>query len=355
MYEPDVLPVWVAEMDVPLAPPVRDALRTAVESGDSGYAHLGGLAEAYAGFAAGHFGWYPDPAAMSLTADVMSGIVAVLRTITVPGDRVVVTTPVYPPFFLFLAEIGREVVPVPLGAGFRVDLAALESAFRAGAEVLLLCNPHNPTGTVWSRAELLAVAELAERYGVRIVVDEIHAPLIYPGAVHTPFLSLDVPAARRAFVCVSASKAWNLAGFKAALIIAGPEALGDRQLPPTLPFAAGLFGVLGGEAALRSGGAWLAELMAGLDANRRLLAELLASELPGVGYRLPEATYLAWLDCRALGLGDDPAAAFLERGRVALTSGLPFGDPGRGFARLNFATHPDVLTEAVLRMASACR
>ncbi len=351
-YDPDVLPVWIAEMDTPLAEPIRAVLAEAVANGDTGYPYLGGLTEAYADFAAARFGWRPEPAAMNLVADVMQGVVAILEAITRPGAKVVVTTPVYPPFFAFLADIGREVVPVPIGPDFRLDPVALEEAFAAGADVLLLCNPHNPTGTVWSRAELLVVAVLAERYGVRVVVDEIHSPLVYPGVVHTPFLSLDAPAARRAFALVSASKAWNLAGLKAALIVSGPDALADRdRFSPTVPFAAGIFGVLAAEAAFRAGTPWLDELLVGLDHNRRLLGELLAKELPEVGYRLPEATYLAWLDCRALGLGDDPAAVFLERGRVAVNSGPTFGTPGRGFVRLNFATHPDLLVEAVHRLA----
>jgi cystathionine beta-lyase len=221
--------------------------------------------------------------------------------------------------------------------------------------VLLLCNPHNPTGTVAGRAELVAVAQLAHRHGVRVLVDEIHAPLVYPGVEHTPFQSLDLPAARESFVFVSASKAWNLPGLKAALLIAGPDTGADRdRLPETIQFGTGSLGVLAGVAALRHGGPWLADLLAGLAENRRLLGELLASQLPEVCWRPPDATYLAWLDCRALGLGDDPAAVFLERGRLAVNSGPRFGASGRGFVRLNFATHPDVLTEAVARMA-ACR
>jgi cysteine-S-conjugate beta-lyase len=353
-YGPDVLPAWVAELDVELAEPIRLALSDAVRRGDTGYAHAGGLAQAYATFAARRFDWCPDPAAMSLCGDVMQGICAVLQAVTEPGARVVVTTPVYPPFFSYLADAGREVVPVPLDAAYRLDPVGLEEAFAAGARALLLCNPHNPTGTVFSRAELIAVALLAQRYGVRVLVDEIHSPLVYSGAVHTPFQSLDLPAARESFVFVSASQAWNLAGLKAALIVAGPDALDDRErLSPNAAFGAGLFGVIAGEVALREGGEWLGRLLAGLDHNRRLLAELIAKELPEIGYRLPEATYLAWLDCRALDLGDDPAQVFLERGQVAVNSGLPFGEPGRGHVRLNFGTHPDLLVEAVHRMAQA--
>ena len=183
----------------------------------------------------------------------------------------------------------------------------------------------------------------------------IHAPLVYPGVEYTPFLSLDHEAAARAFVFVSASKAWNLPGLKAAIAFAGPDAVEElARVPLEAEFGSGLFGVIASEAAVREGEPWLDALRTGLDANRTLLAELLAAELPQVGYRVPDATYLAWLDCRALDLGDDPAEVFLERGRVALASGPPFGaEQGRGFARLNFATSPELIREGVRRMAAS--
>jgi cysteine-S-conjugate beta-lyase len=265
---------------------------------------------------------------------------------------VVINTPSYPPFFTILREAGCRTVESPLDDRYRPDLDLLADQFAAGARAYLLCNPHNPTGTVLRRDELVAIAELADRYGVLVLSDEVHAPLVYPGAAHVPILTLDSPAAARASAFVSASKAWNLPGLKSALAIAGPEA---TALPTDIAFGASLFGVLAGEAALRAGIPWLDALLAGLDSNRRLLAELLADQLPEVGYRMPEATYLAWLDCRALGLGEDPAAVFLERGRVALSPGPDFGAPGRGFARLNLATAPELIVEAVRRMAGVLR
>jgi cystathionine beta-lyase len=360
-YGADVLPLWVAEMDVTLAPPVSEALLAAVRRGDTGYSHPGQLAEAYAAFSARRFGWAPDPAQALLMPDVMDAIVEVLRVVTDPGAGVAINPPVYHPFFSFIADAGRRVVEVDLlerGAGeYALDLAGLERTFAAGeATAYLLCNPHNPTGTVFGREDLLAVGDLAQRYGVRVLVDEIHAPLTYPGVRAVPFLSLAdrSEAAARAFVFVSASKAWNLAGLKAALALAGPEAVDDlRRVPEEASFGAGLLGVLAGEAALRDGEPWLDKVLDALDANRMLLAELVAKYLPAVGYRPPDATYLGWLDCRPLGLGEDPAARFLTRGAVALSSGPAFGAPGRGFARLNFATSPEVLGEAVRRMAAA--
>jgi cystathionine beta-lyase len=356
-YPDDVLPLWVAEMDTPLAPPVAEALLSGVRGGDTGYATVGRLAEAFAGFAYNRFGWWPDPAHCALVGDVAQGIVEVLNVVTDPGDVVLIGGPTYPPFRRIVPRAGRQLRESPMLRGadgrFRLDLDRLASDLAApDVTAYLLVNPHNPAGTVPTRSELVAVATLCEENGVRLLSDEIHAPLVFPGPRFVPVLSL--PEAERAIAFVSASKAWNLAGLKAALAVAGPEAVADlRKVPEDAEIAAGLFGVLASDAAFRAGEPWLDDLMAGLDHNRTLLESLLAKHLPGVGYAVPEATFLAWLDCSDLGLGDDPAAVFLERGRVALSPGPDFGGMGRGYARLNFATSPAILTEGVQRMAAA--
>ena len=214
--------------------------------------------------------------------------------------------------------------------------------------------PHNPTGVVLSRDELESIAQLAGRYGVRMIVDEIHAPLTLPGTDHVSFAKLDAEAAKASFTLVSASKAWNLAGLKCALMFGGEDTAADlAAVPGEIRFGTGLFGVLAGQAAFESGVEWLDAFVSALDSNRRLVGELLAESLPEVGYSPPAATYLAWLDFRALGLGDDPAEALEERGKVALGHGPDFGEEGRGWARLNFGTAPEVVAEAVRRMASA--
>ncbi|MGC0207839.1 MalY/PatB family protein [Streptomyces levis] len=354
----DVLPLWVAEMDVPLAEPIVRAVTGALELGDTGYPAGTAYAEALAGFAAERWNW--DGIAVERTAivpDVMLGVVEMLKLVTGYGDAVVVNPPVYPPFHDFVAHLDRRVVEAPLGADGRLDLDVLEETFRravshGGRAAFLLCSPHNPTGTVHTAGELSAVAALAERYGVRVVVDEIHAPLVLGGTGFVPYLS--VPGAERGLSLMSASKAWNLAGLKAALAIAGPGAAADlARMPGEVGHGPSHLGIIAHTAALRDGGTWLDALLTGLDANRRLLARLLAEHLPEIRYRPGDATFLAWLDCRGLGLGDDPADVFLRRGRVALTSGPPFGTGGAGHARLNLAASPEVLTEAVRRMAVA--
>ncbi|NMO37144.1 aminotransferase class I/II-fold pyridoxal phosphate-dependent enzyme [Streptomyces sp. GMY01] len=356
----DVLPLWVAEMDVPQPEAVVRAVTDALALGDTGYPAGTAYAEALAAFAAKRWGW--DTLAVERTAlvpDVMLGVVEMLKLVTGPGDPVIVNPPVYPPFFQFVTHMDRRVVQAPLGPDLRLDLDALDEAFgRAvaggGRAAYLLCNPQNPTGTVHTAAELTAVAELADRHGVRVVADEIHAPLTAAGAAFVPYLS--VPGGERGLSLMSASKGWNLAGLKAALAVAGPEAAADlARLPEEVGHGASHLGVIAHTAALRDGIAWLDALLAGLDENRRLLAALLAEHLPGIRHRPGRATFLAWLDCRGLSLGDDPAQVFLDRGRVALNSGLPFGEGGAGHVRLNIGTSPDLITEAVRRMTEAVR
>lgn len=357
-YPDDVLPLWVAEMDVPLAEPVARAITDAVARGDTGYPAGTGYPRALAEFAGRRWGW--DGLAVERTAlvpDVMHGVVEALRLVTGQGDAVVVNCPVYPPFYEFVTHNGRRIVEAPLGADLRIDLGILEDAFRrarAGGRpaAYLLCNPHNPTGVVHTPDELAAVADLAQRHGVRVVADEIHAPVVAGGARFTPYLS--VPGAESGLSLMSASKGWNLAGLRGGLLVAGPAAAGDlARVPFEVSVSTSHLGVIAHTAAFSEGGEWLDAVLTGLDDNRRLLAALLAEHLPAIGYRPGQATCLAWLDCRALGLGDDPAAVFLDRGRVALSSGLAFGTGGAGHVRLNLATAPELVTEAVRRMASA--
>ncbi|MFC4145108.1 MalY/PatB family protein [Micromonospora mangrovi] len=371
-YPPDVLPLWVAELDVPLAPPVAEALRRAIDLGDTGYPHGTAYAEALGGFAARRWGWHGFRVEhTALVPDVMMGAVEVLRLVTDPGDAVVVCSPVYPPFYAFVSHAGRQVIEAPLGPDRRMDPAALDEAFRRARAcgprpAFLLCNPHNPTGVVHRRDELEAVAELAHRHGLRVISDEIHAPLVLPGTHFTPYLT--VSGAEDAFALASASKAWNLAGLKAALAVAGPRAVEDlRRMPEEVGHGPSHLGILAHTAAFRAGEEWLDLLLDGLDANRTLLAELLAEHLPTIPYHRPEGTYLAWLDCTGLGIATappvdgpgvvsdlaGPAQMFLDRARVALSSGHVFGTGGTGFVRLNFGTSPAILTEAVTRMGRA--
>lgn len=352
-YPADVLPLWVAEMDAYIAPQIIAAVQAALVNGDTGYPSGRGYAEALAAFAADRWGWTLDPAMTTQVADVMTGVREITRAISPDNSPIVLTPPVYPPFYGVGAVLNRPIVPAPLTAEGRLDPTTLEAAFKeatAGGNgaTLLLSNPHNPTGTVHSRAELEMVAQLARKYGVRVISDEIHSPLVMPTSTLTPYLS--VANTEQDFAVVSASKGWHLAGFKAAVAVAGADSLETLHAP--MLRGAGHIGVIAHTAAFNDARDWLDAAIGGIDINRRLLADLLETHLPDTGYYLPESTYLAWIDCRALGLGDDPAAVFLEKGKVAFNSGTGFGPEGNGFVRLNLATSPAIIEEAVERMAS---
>lgn len=350
-YPDDVLPLFVAEMDTPLAPPVREALRAAVDNADTGYSSHGAgaaIGEAFAGFAARRWGWEPDPARFHSVPDISVGVVETLRLLARPGDAVVISPPVYPPYFEWPREAGAQLREVPLGADHRLDLAALERAFADHPVAYLLCNPHNPVGRVHTRAELTALVTLASRYGVTIISDEIFAGLVLPGTTYTPFL--DIPGASAVGLSiVSASKTFNLAGLKCAAVVEGDR---DLTYPPEVRWRAGHLGVLATIAAFTAGGEWLEELLAFLDARRSQLGDLLGG-IPGLSWTPPEATYLGWVDCRALNLPAQPADFFLEHGKVALEPGLRFGALGADHFRINFATSPDILSAALERISAA--
>ncbi len=366
-YTVDVLPLWVAEMDVPLAEPIERALVDAARIGDLGYAIADHYVEALAAFASRHWDWSGiDIARSRPVANVMSGVAAAIAVLSDPGDSVVVNCPVYPPFYSYTANSGRVVQEAPLGADGRLDLATLEAAFdraRASSKrpAYLLCNPHNPTGALHRRDELVSVLELADRYGVRVIADEIHAGLVLRGDF-TPLLSLD--GAERAVTVLSASKAFNLAGAPAAAIVVGAQGVDViEELHHCVVPGPSHLGVIAQSAALLDGDYWLDALLADLRSRQELLVELVASHLPGARYQPGDATYLAWLDVSALGpqtsreqasapWGRDSslAAFFLERARVALSDGATFGTGGEGHVRLNFATTESILREALERI-----
>ena len=360
-YADDVLPLPVAEMDYPLAEPIAAALQAAIRRSDTGY-HSGSrpVAEAFEGFAATRLGWQVDPARVTCTADVSMGIVEVLRRVTGPGDGVIITPPIYPPFFDLVTEASAVVVEVPMlggiDEGWSLDLDGIDAAFAAGAKAMVLCNPHNPIGLVPDAAQLTSLAEIAARHGVTIVSDEVHGPLVQPGVDYTPFLMASDAAREHGVAITSASKSFNIPGLKSALIVTASER-SDRvrtAMPYEVEWRMGQFGAIASIAAFTRGGHWLDGVLGSLDDNRRLLADLIADDLPGVRYRMPDATYLAWLDLSALGWGDDPAAYALEHAKVALGIGTEFGaSVGRGHVRLNFACTPEVLDEAVTRLAEA--
>lgn len=350
LFGPDVLPLWVAEMDAPLALAVTEALHRVVDQQDLGYPTGEGYAEAFGDFAQDTWGWRPDVALAS--HDVMAAVLQALRIVTEPGDAIIVNPPVYPPFHDAVVMAGGQPVHVPLGSSWRLELDALAEAFatHAGHGAYLLCNPQNPTSIAPTRDELVVIAELAERHGIRVVADEIHAPLT-PVDDFTPYLS--VPGTDNAYVATSASKAWNLAGIKAGLLLGGPGTESElAALPGLAQHGASTVGIWTQIAALRDGRDWLHAVQADLIDNRALVRQLVADHLPMAHAVIGSASYLAWLDLRDYDLGADPATVLRERAGVALGEGPPFGS-GEGFARLNYATTPEVLQLAFERLRTA--
>jgi len=351
-YADDVLPLWVAEMDAPVLPAVRDAVDAALGRGETGYPYGRGYAEAFGGFAAAHWGWQIGDEQIVQASDVMSNIWAVLATTTKPGDAVLINPPVYAPFRDVIAHSDRRVLEVPLTPAGLLDLPAIEAALTGPSKpkAYLLCSPHNPTGTVHTADELSAVARLCDERRVTLVVDEIHACLVDPGTDFTPILTL--PDAQRAIVCTSAGKAWNLAGFKAGLIVGGADT--SEVLAALPPVEGGLLAGVAHTAAIREAPSWPEDVMAEVRAHKRLLRDLLSLYLPRAVYQPAEGTYLAWVDCSGLGY-DDPAARFLQAGKVALSPGAEFGAGFGQWVRINLAASPVIITEAVRGMAAACR
>lgn len=356
---PDVLPAWVAETDFAPCPPVRRAVEEAVARHGFGYPppdRLTDVPQVTAEHAAREWGWEVDPAAVMVTGDVMAGVMLVLQAVCEDAP-VVVPTPAYPPFLGAVPLTGRRLVTLPLDPDgpARLDLDAIDAALAAGARTVLLCSPHNPWGRAFDRSELEGLLAVVTARGARVVSDEIHAPLVLDDRVHVPFAALP-GAAEVTTTVLAASKAWDVAGLKCAQVVTGSAV--DRRALRSLPHVANHgvspLGTAAAVAAYREGGPWLRAVRARVAANRDLLVRLLAESLPEVRLRPVEATYLAWLDARATGLAD-PAGVALHRGRVRLSDGRDFGPGGEGHARLNLATSPARVAEAVRRMTAAWR
>jgi cystathionine beta-lyase len=355
-FDEDVLPMSVAEMDWGIAPEITAVLTDALAKGDTGYLdNPGPLAPAFADFAWASWRWRANPDWVHLATDVTVGVVEALR-LEVPrtGGRVVITPPVYNPFYEMVGETGAEAVEVPLdeASDWSLDLVALEAAFASGVDAMVLCHPQNPTGRVHPRAVLEGLARIAAAHDVFIVSDEVHAPLAHPGTEFAPFAPIAAAAGARSVTVTSASKGWNLAGAKCAVIVAAEErsAAQLHGLPEELAARTSILGLHANVAAFANP-YWRDAAVRQIVANIALFEAELATHAPSVRLVPPNAGYLVWLDFRDTALGDDPAAALRELGRVAFNSGPSFGAPGRGFVRANLACDPSTIVEAVARIA----
>lgn len=358
---PGALPASVADMDFPVAEPIVASLRRYLDMGDFGYPHwpdgASPLRAAYSYRMRERHGWYPDPAYAREFTDVTHAVRVMLELSTNPGDAVAMHTPAYPPFRQTIERLGLRLVQLPLidteqGWVFDAEDCARRIA-EGGCRVLIVVNPHNPTGRAFTRDELLSLAEAAERHDLTVISDELHADLIYAPHRHLPFASLDPALADRTVTMYAASKAFSLAGLRCAIGHVGVPALRAKlaeQPPGPSPNVLGMRASL---AAWTEAAGWLDTVLKYLDENRRLVAGVIAEQLPGVRHHMPEATYLSWLDCRGLDLGQEPAAYFREYAKVELNAGIDYNPGGDGFVRLNFATPTRVLRQILDRMAES--
>ncbi len=355
-FPSDVLPLPVAEMDFPIAEPVKFALRDMIERSDTGY--LGPfpeMFEAFAEFAKQRWNWNVDISQMRIATDVGVGTVEVIRTLINPGDRVMLNSPVYDNMWRWVAEVKATLVDVPLeenNLDYSLNLDAIEREYQKGIKVHIICHPHNPVGIIFSKEVLAKLADLAVKYQVKIISDEIHGPLTYEPKTFTPFLAVSDAAREVGITVTSASKGFNLAGLKCALIITSSQELKEKinSMPISVAFRASLFGAVAATAAFRESLAWLDGVIAALDENRNLVRRLIDTQLPAIGYRIPDFGYLAWLDLSNLGLGEEPTKQILERGKLAINGGVMYGPKHTSFARLNFGTSPEIITEAFHRI-----
>lgn len=356
-HRDDVIPAWVADMDLLPPPMALEAIQRVVDRADFGYNLVArsALTEAFSRWQSEAHGWEPDPEHCVLFNDVLHAIDYTLWHTTDPGDGIVLLTPIYPPFLAALASSGRRLVDVPLRRsddGWHLDPEILDAAIDDTTRVILSCNPHNPTGHVFTAAELTAIAEVAERRDLLVISDEVWGDLVHPGSVHLPAPMVSPTLADRSVTISAASKSFNLAGLRSAVAHLGSPSVRTQFLdhPGHLR---GAVNTLGAEAALacwREARPWLDQLRTHLAAQRDHLASRLAGELPAIWWVPPQATYLAWLDVAGLEIGPEPARTIRDRCRIALSSGLDFGSGGSDFVRLNFATDRALLDLMIDRL-----
>lgn len=359
---PDEIGAFVAEMDFGAAPPILTAMRDQIRRFNFGYLPPSmsiELGEAVAAWQQQRHGWSVPATDIHPLPDVIKGLEVAITHFSRPGSPVVLPTPAYMPFLAVPSFFGREVIQVPMfndRGYYTLDLDGIHKAFTAGGHMIILCNPYNPLGRVFSRAEIEALAKVVDRHGGRVFSDEIHGPLVYPGGPqHLPYASLNHVTAGHTLTATSAAKAWNLPGMKCASMLVTSDA--DRQrwdeMGEFVTHGASTMGVAANIAAFREGGPWLTEVLAYLDGNRKIMDDLIAERLPGVVYRPPDGTYLSWLDFRALNLPVSAGKFIKDSAGIVVNDGPTFGEPGRGFIRLNLATPRPILNEIVNRVAKA--
>ncbi len=358
----DLIAMWVADMDFPTVPQVKQALVERAEHAIYGYTdNSEAEREAEAAWLLRRHGLRVEKEWMLYSPGVVDSLHFCVDALTAPGDGIVIQTPVYGPFFSSVSQFGRKIVESPLKrdgeAGWVMDYEDLERAFEGGVKMLLLCSPHNPIGRVWRREELQRLVDLANRYGVIVVADEIHAEFTFDGHRQTRILSLD--GADRCVMLTSATKSFNLAGLRHSTIIVPDEKLRDalkEELARAHADMSNIFGSIAQTAAYTYGDEWMDAVVEYIRENRDYAVSFLREKLPEIGCRPQEGTYLMWLDFSALGMSHEAVMKMLvDEAHVAMNSGLFFGESGRGWFRLNLATQRANVTAALENLYKAIR
>ncbi len=357
-YSSDILPLWVADMDFPVSDKIKDALRSYADSDNFGYPSyqgLPGVKEVTLKRLTERHGWTIDAKALTLINGIVPGLFLSVMALTSAQDEVIVPSPIYGPFKMAIEMTGRKGVFVPLlEPNYELDFEALENSVTPASRVLMLCNPHNPVGRVFRRDELEKLAEFALRHRLWVVSDELHSDLVFSGHKHIPFGSLGGEISQRTITLFGPTKTFNIAGLKIGFAASENPALLKRfeAVSAGLMGQPNVFAQTALLAAFSEGDAWLSETLTYLERNRDFIGEYVTANLPQIGYRAPEGTYLAWLDMRKLAL-ENPETFALEQAKVALNNGAWFGPGGEGFLRLNFATSRGIVTEALERLKTA--
>ena len=358
-YEGDVLPLWVADMDFPPADVIMQALTERAHSGNLGYptgyaTGEPGLREALAAWLGERHGWSVQEDAIMPVHGIVPGLYLGALACASAGEGVLLQTPIYPPFISAVNDTGRTAQYSPLvwsGSRWEMDLEGLEATITPETRLLMICNPHNPTGRVFERGELEALAEIVLRHRLWVVSDELHSDLVYPGQQHIPFASLDDEIAERTVTLLGPTKTFNIAGLKIGFVIAQNAALRERlgRVGAGLVTPPNVMAQTAAKAAYTEGSPWLSGALDYLQRNRDRVTAFAERYLPEARYAAPEGTYLAWLELSSLNLGDDLYEKVLACG-VGLNEGPPYGPGGAGFARLNFATSAAIVDEALERL-----
>jgi len=366
-YDSDVIPAFVADMDFAVASPIQAAIERIVRDGDYGYALRNGqrpdrlVADAFAKRMQSRCGWKLSSDLVMPMADLVQGTVAALLAFSDPGDGVVLQVPNYPPFREAINTTERNLLTLPMrddGTRHVFDMTELKALVDRRTRIFILCNPQNPTGRVFSRDELLALGQFAIEHDLIVISDEIHSDLVYPGHQHIAFASLGPDIAARTVTLNSATKSFNIPGLRCALIAFGSEDLRDRyhkRIPAKLTGSGNTVGIDATVAAWNESQPWLDAVMAHLLAARNRIKTVLAAEAPDIRFHAPEATYLAWLDCRQLKLSTSAFQFFLDKARIGFSAGETFDPTCPQFVRFNFATSMPILDEILDRMLVALR